>query len=817
MRPKCLLGSNFKFVSSQRHFPLDLMELVGWERRVNSELSAIQRAGCASVIYKDRFALILGGRFHDTFYLDCWTYDTTSGAINGLSSGPKNCNPRAYHTATLIDGVIWIIGGSDDNTIHSDDPVWCFDVKTRVWTQPKLKGNLSLLHRTAHGACLNPIVPWCILLFGGYGTVQLQPKATDSSEPKWLSDLVSVNTRTNKVESVSYRGKAPIPRAYHSFSAVGTLCVAIFGRTENKSLVSAKKSVAVYDAQAGTWLDISEKDIKGVIPQVRSSHRACSVVVGGNNDGVLVFGGAPALASKKIDRLADMHYLKIITAPVHANTRKSKGSSVSNSKYQFEWINCGDGAELSEGTDDTWPIGRGAHAQEFINGKLCLFGGYCSHEKYCTDVWEGLVVVEGQQPATTAARAGARTAPKLVAVCNDPSAAAVEAAPKWKSARGKVENDESLQNNLPSAKRQKVGGRGAVSKNSNPVPPVAAAAKRTGKELVEEVAVINPPTTISPEFITGARRKAAFAQEIKSLQEALVVQRAKEAALLREANSAKSDVFKLKEELQKVDENWRKTAAERDDWKMKFNDQQRLASKALSEKTTAVNEATGAEERCKEAMRRWKASSTIADQKQKALDAAAAQNAQLQSNATALQGALDQATAATDKERQLRISIQEQNSVLQMKMATAEAEKAEFQRQLQLSRSSFENNKMQLEAEQCRLEEKLTTTKTSLSAAQREVEAAKRQEIKLESEIESLQDKNNALQSKVHRLESDFRTVNEAKERGEAENKKLRDEMHRFKREMDDKQGRIDTELDALNRSLQRARDANAASGSRRQ
>lgn len=799
------------------------MELVAWERRVNSELSAIQRAGCASVTYKDRFALILGGRFHDTFFLDCWTYDTTSGAINELSSGPKNCNPRAYHTATLTDGVVWIIGGSDDDTIHSDDAVWCFEVKTRVWTQPKLKGNLTLLHRTAHGACLHPTMPGCILLFGGYGTVELQPNAKDLSiEPKWLSDLVLVNTRTNIVESVTYRGKAPISRAYHSFSAVGNLCVALYGRTLNKSLVSAKKSIAVYDTQAGTWLEISEKDIKGIIPQVRSSHRACSLVLGGGTSGgVLVFGGAPALASKKIDRLADMHYLNIIAAPPQASSRRGGGSSSNSGKYHFEWINCGDGTEATKVGDGTWPIGRGAHAQEFINGKLCLFGGYCRHEKYCTDVWEGLVAVEGQQPAIGVAGGGARPAQTPVADCNDPSAAAVEAAPSWKSARGRVENDDFLQNILPSsAKRQRGGGGegGVVAKNSNQLPPVAAAAKRMKKQLLaENVVVINPQSKVSPEVMLGARRNLALEKELKLLQEALVMQRVKEAALLREANTAKSDTFKLKEELAKADENWRKTAAERDDWKLKFNDQQRLASKAVSDKTAAFNEITTSEQRWQEAMRRCKASNTIADQKQKALDAAAAQNAQLQSNATALQGALDQATAATDKERQLRISIQEQNTVLQMKMTTAEAEKKEFQRQLQLSRSSLESTKMQLEAEQGRLQRELSTTKTSLSAVQREVEAAKRQESKFESEIASLQDRTSALQSKVQRLESDLRNVNEAKERGEADNKKLREEMHRLQREMDDKQGSIDAELDALNRALQRARDTNAALGSRRQ
>jgi hypothetical protein len=839
------------------------MELVAWERRINSKLSAVQRAGCASVTYKDRFALILGGRFHDTFYLDCWSYDTTTGAINELSAGPRNCHPRAYHTATLIDGVVWVIGGSDDDAIHCDDPVWCFDVKTRVWMQPKLKGNRTLLRRTAHGACLHPTLPGCILLFGGYGIIDLDQSNANgdvSLEAEWLSDLVLVNTRTNTVESVSYKGKSPIPRAYHSFSAVGNLCIALFGRTENKNLVPAKKAVAVYDALLGTWLEIPEKDIKGTIPQVRSSHRACSVLAnnsggggGGGSTrsgsgrlggGVLIFGGAPALASKKVDRLADMHYLKMSTAPIpapppQANNRRgganggATSSSTSSSKYQFEWINCGDGQ--TEVGDDTWPIGRGAHAQEYINGKLCLFGGYCRHEKYCTDVWEGLVVVEEAQKEQLES---VEIAPKRGgAVCNDPTTKATGGGGdgksggggtetfKWKSTRGRGEPDNIPQNILPtSGKRQRgaatgdpaAAAGGGAAKTSNPSKPVPVGSKRMKKQFIEEVIVTEGPQTVSPEIVPGSRRISALEREVKSLRDALVVQRSKEAALLREANTFKSEAFNLKEELKKADENWRKTAAERDDLKFKFNDQQKLAVKAVAEKNIAYAEATGAEQRCQDAVRRSKASNSIADQKQKALDAAAAQNAQLQTNNIALQGALDQAGKETDKERQLRISIQEQNSVLQVKMATAETEKSELQRQIQISRTSVESMKMQWEGEQQRLRLELSTTKTALSARERENEAASRKESKLASEISTLQDKNTVLQNKVHELESELRSVKEAKDRAEAENSKLKEDMHRLQQEMDDRQRNVDQELDAVHRAIQRARDLNTASGSRR-
>lgn len=62
---------------------------------------------------------------------------------------------------------MWLCGGSDADTVVGD--VVVFDPATRRWRTPALRGDTALLRRTAHGACLHPARPDCILLQGGYG------------------------------------------------------------------------------------------------------------------------------------------------------------------------------------------------------------------------------------------------------------------------------------------------------------------------------------------------------------------------------------------------------------------------------------------------------------------------------------------------------------------------------------------------------------------------------------------------------------------------------------------------------------------------
>lgn len=84
---------------------------------------------------------------------------------------------------------MWLCGGSSTDTVVGD--VLVFNPATRAWRSPALRGDLSLLRRTAHGACLHPARPHCILLQGGYGT---GPEAAADSQDyrcvSWLAGAV---------------------------------------------------------------------------------------------------------------------------------------------------------------------------------------------------------------------------------------------------------------------------------------------------------------------------------------------------------------------------------------------------------------------------------------------------------------------------------------------------------------------------------------------------------------------------------------------------------------------------------------------------
>ena len=85
------------------------------------------------------------------------------------SSSPPLALPsiRSYPTATVVGGEVWLVGGGDTGDVIAD--VLVFTPATRRWRRPALTGELYLLQRTAHGACLHPQRPDCILLQGGYG------------------------------------------------------------------------------------------------------------------------------------------------------------------------------------------------------------------------------------------------------------------------------------------------------------------------------------------------------------------------------------------------------------------------------------------------------------------------------------------------------------------------------------------------------------------------------------------------------------------------------------------------------------------------
>ena len=112
---------------------------------MNDDHTALRRAGCASVAWKDRYILIFGGREKDRFYNDCWEYDTLNKTITSLTGMNAQSlvhvhvpepRPRAHHTATLVGDVVYLVGGSGKGGIVDD--VWCFHIKTSSWDKAQL-------------------------------------------------------------------------------------------------------------------------------------------------------------------------------------------------------------------------------------------------------------------------------------------------------------------------------------------------------------------------------------------------------------------------------------------------------------------------------------------------------------------------------------------------------------------------------------------------------------------------------------------------------------------------------------------------------
>jgi hypothetical protein len=77
----------------------------------------------------------IGGRKGRAFYGDVLALNSKTGvAWEQVLGATAGFPPRAGHTATLVGKEIWVIGGSNNETIFGDVSV--FDVVNRSWRFP---------------------------------------------------------------------------------------------------------------------------------------------------------------------------------------------------------------------------------------------------------------------------------------------------------------------------------------------------------------------------------------------------------------------------------------------------------------------------------------------------------------------------------------------------------------------------------------------------------------------------------------------------------------------------------------------------------
>ena len=322
-------------------------------------VSPEKRRGCASCVVKnndtsENVVLIFGGEDDSRCFRDCWVFEPRSEMLQYLGEAPDTFTPRSYHSATYIDGVVWIIGGM--NKFSRDpmeqivaDSVWCYDVERRTYVHiPCVSQHLMI--RTAHGSCVMPRCTTKILIFGGYtyqkdlqvcNNDRKSDRRVGNSIGEWKNDLVELDT-VSKVCSLVETRHPPPPRGYMTFDAIGDVCVSLFGRSKRRLV---PESIAIYDPLKSEWVNSVQQ--YGSVPALRHSHRVSKF----QENALIVYGGS--LERESCKRRTEREIVSILT--YH---KEHKG---------FSW-HClpFDGNHRH----------RFSHIQAFLNNSLHIIGGY---------------------------------------------------------------------------------------------------------------------------------------------------------------------------------------------------------------------------------------------------------------------------------------------------------------------------------------------------------------------------------------------------------------------------------------------------------
>eukprot|EP00898_Chlorokybus_atmophyticus_P002487 jgi/Chlat1/3239/Chrsp22S03428 len=361
-------------------------EVVTWRRvEVSSGASAgavVQpRSGHAVVaVGKDVLLVFAGSVEHDdgdllndvarvTF---SHASTSTSGDDRFMRSARWEClqakcsySPRKYHTATLIRREIWLVGGSNKERLFAD--VHVLNLDTMQWSTPQLTGNAVGIARTAHGAVVHPTIANAILIYGGYG-------GTTPAKHDYMSDLVLLRTDTRTLEVIPPpAGHSPCGRAYHTFTRVGTNCIAFGGRTPTAQGChlgqlcrgpNLLRQVLVYDSLEGIWRPVK---LSGKGPTPRSNPAAAAV-----GDCFVILGGRQAVPMPM--RLNDMWLL-----------RGASSSTLWTDSVQWQQLDATAILSTERRTSGKEAVrrdvlkGRSAHSLTATGPSLLLFGGYCGN------------------------------------------------------------------------------------------------------------------------------------------------------------------------------------------------------------------------------------------------------------------------------------------------------------------------------------------------------------------------------------------------------------------------------------------------------
>ncbi|TYZ58261.1 hypothetical protein PybrP1_007938 [[Pythium] brassicae (nom. inval.)] len=283
--------------------------------------------------------------------------------------------PRWKHSATVVDGKVFIFGGFQSSTARLND-LWVFNPITMDWSQPADKSGAGVApgaaslsaagapHRTSVAAtrASSAVVPAprgghsavairkCIYVFGGYGGAGYGRRDFD--------DLHVLRCDDASWSKVASKGRAPEKRAGHQACAVDDVMVVCGGWNS----VAQFNDLHVFDTRTGAWAAVEGPQMATPLP--RWNHAACAVAAIPHAK-VFTFGG-------------------VLGEPGNYNGQGTFANDIAV-------LDSGDMSWTSPEVRGAPPCGRSdtTLAYDDKGSRLLLFGGWANawlNDLYCLDV-----------------------------------------------------------------------------------------------------------------------------------------------------------------------------------------------------------------------------------------------------------------------------------------------------------------------------------------------------------------------------------------------------------------------------------------------
>eukprot|EP01127_Copromyxa_protea_P009545 TRINITY_DN2261_c0_g1_i1.p1 TRINITY_DN2261_c0_g1~~TRINITY_DN2261_c0_g1_i1.p1 ORF type:complete len:525 (-),score=82.62 TRINITY_DN2261_c0_g1_i1:143-1717(-) len=220
-----------------------------FQLRVRGDIPPARERHTASLIGKNMF--VIGGynRSSDLYFNSVYIFDTVSLTWSKVDTRGNIPERRCGHTASVIDGKIWIFGGRvkvklgdsflDDSVTQYRNDVYCYDPERSEWSRYEPIGHGP----SGRALATATVVGRKIYIFGGANSVG------NRHDTSGFCDLYALDIDTMTWSEVETKSTPPQPCYGHSATYIGNNQILMFG---GKGF-QVTANISVFDISTNEW------------------------------------------------------------------------------------------------------------------------------------------------------------------------------------------------------------------------------------------------------------------------------------------------------------------------------------------------------------------------------------------------------------------------------------------------------------------------------------------------------------------------------------------------------------------------------------